>query len=396
MPAGRSPFAGIARIRSLGVAVQPRSCPASQPFLPAAGLPGTPFGPAPSITSQTMFTLHGASDGHLGPKALACPGPTSWLRRKFRQRSGPYPVPCTAFPAASRRRAPAPHSPHPSAHRFRALVRHYCLRAVRDWDMDCSCRPVWCSRCRFLPGPVAGVCLWMRSVADLRLALGAVVIPGAGGLSGIGKYPWAMFSPLGPSLRELAMQALSSVEGGYDLLAPKFDHTPFRTPDGLLDATAGALRPLGPFGRGLDVCCGTGAGMRVLISVCQGPIMGVDFSAGMLAQARRRAARTRTPRGYGLTSGPCPSPRPSTWRSVSERSGTSCPPNGPRCSPACTARCGRAGFSLSRSVRRSPSPHAGTGHCSGSTWPCGSAMPCGVPRSSCTTAPARCTRSATT
>jgi hypothetical protein len=36
-----------------------------------------------------------------------------------------------------------------------------------------------------------------------------------------------MFSPEGPSLRELAVQALSSVEGGYDLLAPKFDHTPF-------------------------------------------------------------------------------------------------------------------------------------------------------------------------
>jgi ubiquinone/menaquinone biosynthesis C-methylase UbiE len=83
------------------------------------------------------------------------------------------------------------------------------------------------------------------------------------------------------------VQALSSVEGGYDLLAPKFDHTPFRTPDGVLDATAAALRPLGPFGRGLDVCCGTGAGMRVLESVCQGPIVGADFSAGMLAQARR-------------------------------------------------------------------------------------------------------------
>src|SRR5258707_8905831 len=82
------------------------------------------------------------------------------------------------------------------------------------------------------------------------------------------------------------MQALSSVEGGYDLLAPKFDHTPFRTPDGVLDATADALRPLGPFGRGLDVCCGTGAGVRVLRSLCQGRIMGVDFSTGMLAQAR--------------------------------------------------------------------------------------------------------------
>ena len=96
-----------------------------------------------------------------------------------------------------------------------------------------------------------------------------------------------MFSPEGPSLAELAKQALSSVEGGYDLLAPKFDHTPFRTPDGILDATAEALRALGPLRRGLDVCCGTGAGVRVLESVCEEPVTGVDFSAGMLAQARR-------------------------------------------------------------------------------------------------------------
>jgi SAM-dependent methyltransferase len=96
-----------------------------------------------------------------------------------------------------------------------------------------------------------------------------------------------VFSAQGPSVRELAVQALSSVERGYDLLAPKFDHTAFRTPDAILDATAGALRPLGPFGRGLDVCCGTGAGVRVLGSLCQEPVTGVDFSAGMLAQARR-------------------------------------------------------------------------------------------------------------
>jgi ubiquinone/menaquinone biosynthesis C-methylase UbiE len=95
-----------------------------------------------------------------------------------------------------------------------------------------------------------------------------------------------MFSPQGPSLRELVTQALSSVEDGYDLLAPKFDHTPFRTPDRMLDATADALRPLGPFGTGLDVCCGTGAGLQVLESLCQDQITGVDFSTGMLAQAR--------------------------------------------------------------------------------------------------------------
>jgi SAM-dependent methyltransferase len=95
-----------------------------------------------------------------------------------------------------------------------------------------------------------------------------------------------VFSPRGPTAGELATQALSSVEGGYDRLAPKFDHTPFRTPDGVLDATVGALRPLGPLRRGLDVCCGTGAGMRVLESLCQERITGVDFSAGMLAQAR--------------------------------------------------------------------------------------------------------------
>jgi ubiquinone/menaquinone biosynthesis C-methylase UbiE len=95
-----------------------------------------------------------------------------------------------------------------------------------------------------------------------------------------------MFSPQGPSLRELMIQALSSVERGYDLLAPKFDHTPFRTPDSILAATSGALAPLGPFGRGLDVCCGTGAGMQVLAARCGGQRVGVDFSAGMLSRAR--------------------------------------------------------------------------------------------------------------
>jgi ubiquinone/menaquinone biosynthesis C-methylase UbiE len=95
-----------------------------------------------------------------------------------------------------------------------------------------------------------------------------------------------MFSPEGPSLRELCVQALSSVEHGYDLLAPKFDHTPFRTPDSILEATRRTLSELGPFRAGLDVCCGTGAGLVVLGPLCPGLITGVDFSAGMLEQAR--------------------------------------------------------------------------------------------------------------
>ena len=85
-----------------------------------------------------------------------------------------------------------------------------------------------------------------------------------------------MFSPQGPSLRELCVQALSSVERGYDLLAPKFDHTPFRTPESILGASVHTLSELGPFSHGLDVCCGTGAGMLALRSLCQGRVTGVD------------------------------------------------------------------------------------------------------------------------
>ncbi|GAA3017019.1 class I SAM-dependent methyltransferase [Streptomyces fulvorobeus] len=99
-----------------------------------------------------------------------------------------------------------------------------------------------------------------------------------------------MSTPQGPTLRELAVQALSSIERGYDLLAPKFDLTPYRTPDRVLDAVTRALRPLGPFDSGLDVCCGTGAGVSVLRQVCGERVTGVDFSAGMLAVGRSALA----------------------------------------------------------------------------------------------------------
>ncbi|MFD9484413.1 class I SAM-dependent DNA methyltransferase [Streptomyces sp. NPDC059991] len=104
-----------------------------------------------------------------------------------------------------------------------------------------------------------------------------------------------MSASQGPTLRELAVQALSSVEHGYDLLAPKFDFTPYRTPQPVLDAVTRTLSELGPFERGLDLCCGTGAGIPVLRAVCRERIAGVDFSAGMLA-----VGRARTPGGEAV------------------------------------------------------------------------------------------------
>lgn len=97
-----------------------------------------------------------------------------------------------------------------------------------------------------------------------------------------------MFHPRGPSCFELAVQALSSTRKGYDLLAPKFDYTPFRTPEEILHAVAAHLGPLGPFGSGLDLCCGTGAGMRLLRPLCRERVVGIDVSQGMLKVCRQR------------------------------------------------------------------------------------------------------------
>jgi SAM-dependent methyltransferase len=99
-----------------------------------------------------------------------------------------------------------------------------------------------------------------------------------------------MFHPKGPTFHELAVQALSSTERGYDLLAPKFDYTPFRTPDWLLDPVGEQLRPLAPFDAALDICCGTGAGIRMLRPLCTGRVLGLDFSQGMLDVCRQHVA----------------------------------------------------------------------------------------------------------
>lgn len=91
-----------------------------------------------------------------------------------------------------------------------------------------------------------------------------------------------MFHPRGPTFLELAIEALSSTERGYDLLAPKFDYTPYRTPDWVLEPV---LEKVGEAGSALDLCCGTGAAMRWLRPRCR-RVVGLDFSQGMLDTAR--------------------------------------------------------------------------------------------------------------
>ncbi|MBN1204462.1 MAG: class I SAM-dependent methyltransferase [Myxococcaceae bacterium] len=99
-----------------------------------------------------------------------------------------------------------------------------------------------------------------------------------------------MFHRKGPTFFELARQALSSIERGYDLLAPKFEYTPFRTPDPVLKTAMAQVGAPGSIDRALDLCCGTGAVMRFLRPLCRQEVVGVDLSRGMLAEARRLLA----------------------------------------------------------------------------------------------------------
>ena len=93
-----------------------------------------------------------------------------------------------------------------------------------------------------------------------------------------------MFHPKGPTFLELARQALSSTDRGYDLLAPKFEYTPFRTPDVVLNRS---LRDVGEVDSAVDLCCGTGAAMGVLQQHAR-RVVGIDRSEGMLREANRR------------------------------------------------------------------------------------------------------------
>jgi ubiquinone/menaquinone biosynthesis C-methylase UbiE len=93
-------------------------------------------------------------------------------------------------------------------------------------------------------------------------------------------------------------QALASTERGYDLIAPKFDRTPFRTPDVVIDAM---VKEIGPVASALDVCCGTGAVLAKMRAVTKDRLAGLDFSQGMLDEARRRLGeRVELVRGDAL------------------------------------------------------------------------------------------------
>ncbi len=111
-----------------------------------------------------------------------------------------------------------------------------------------------------------------------------------------------MFHPKGPTFWELVVQCLSSTERGYDLLAPKFDYTPFRTPEVVLKVLA---EQIGSARRLLDVCCGTGVVMAALRDRCSREVVGIDFSQGMLNIAHRRMEAMSSSVPYVLVRGDC-------------------------------------------------------------------------------------------
>lgn len=96
-----------------------------------------------------------------------------------------------------------------------------------------------------------------------------------------------------PTFWELARQALSSTKRGYDLLAPKFEATPYATPVELLEYAFERFDALVPDqnapGVAADLACGTGLAARQLLR--RGYLVdGFDFSRGMLERAERAAA----------------------------------------------------------------------------------------------------------
>ena len=95
-----------------------------------------------------------------------------------------------------------------------------------------------------------------------------------------------------PTYLELFRQAMQNVEGGYDLLAPKFDSTRYKTPEAILEPFFREVsEQIGSVKHGIDICCGTGAASIHLLKLCEEQITALDISQGMLDQCRHKVLR---------------------------------------------------------------------------------------------------------
>ena len=96
-----------------------------------------------------------------------------------------------------------------------------------------------------------------------------------------------------PTFSELMKQALSNVEDGYNLLAPKFDATRYITPESILKPFFKKIKQERPeIKNGIDICCGTGAASLHLASLCKESFTAFDLSEGMLEQCRKKVEAT--------------------------------------------------------------------------------------------------------
>ena len=85
---------------------------------------------------------------------------------------------------------------------------------------------------------------------------------------------------------ELVKALMLPCDKAYDLIAPKFNSTSFRTPDSILAGVAPHIGQAGTIGAAMDICCGTGAGIQMLLPLCTGRLVGIDISQGLLDIAR--------------------------------------------------------------------------------------------------------------
>lgn len=98
-----------------------------------------------------------------------------------------------------------------------------------------------------------------------------------------------------PTFFELLKQSLQDVEGGYDLLAPKFDQSPYITPEVILIPFFRKLQEeKGAFDTGVDICSGTGAASVHLASLCQRHFTALDLSQEMLNKCSMKLQRLDT------------------------------------------------------------------------------------------------------